>query len=44
MWYIWVIRHLDGNRYVQPTFVSEHAWVQAKDANIWLAPSERAGA
>ncbi len=42
MWYIWVIRHLEGRRYVQPTFVGEHAWVQASDAKIWLAPSERA--
>ncbi|HET7838901.1 MAG TPA: 5-deoxy-glucuronate isomerase [Rectinemataceae bacterium] len=43
MWYIWVIRHLDGNRYVKPKFVAEHEWVQDPDAAIWLAPSERSG-
>ncbi len=35
MYYIWVIRHLENNRYVNPTFVPEHAWVMEKDAVIW---------
>jgi len=41
MWYIWVIRHLDGRRYVNPIFVPEHEWVTAEDAPIWAPPSER---
>jgi 5-deoxy-glucuronate isomerase len=35
MWYAWIIRHLDGNRYVTPTFTPEHAWVQDAGADIW---------
>ncbi|HET6451309.1 MAG TPA: 5-deoxy-glucuronate isomerase [Spirochaetia bacterium] len=35
MFYIWVIRHLDGNRYGVPTFVPEHAWVTDPKAKIW---------
>jgi len=35
MYYIWAIRHLDGNPYITPTFVPEHTWVLAKDAKIW---------
>ncbi|MCT8978170.1 5-deoxy-glucuronate isomerase [Clostridium sp. CX1] len=35
MYYIWVIRHLDGNPYITPTFVPEHLWVTEKDAKIW---------
>jgi 5-deoxy-glucuronate isomerase len=43
MWYLWAIRHLDGNRYAPPypTFVDEHAWVMSPDADIWSMPSER---
>jgi 5-deoxy-glucuronate isomerase len=41
MWYIWVIRHLEGRRYVNPTFVPEHEWVTRADAEIWAPPSER---
>jgi len=41
MWYLWVIRHLDGNRYVTPYFVDEHRWVMDKDAEFWAIPSER---
>jgi 5-deoxy-glucuronate isomerase len=43
MWYLWVIRHLDGDRYRQPIFVDEHRWVQEADADIWALPSERGG-
>jgi len=35
MYYIWVIRHLDGNRYTVPEFTNEHAWTMQKDAGIW---------
>ena len=35
MYYIWVIRHLENNQYVNPIFVPEHAWVMEKDAAIW---------
>ena len=41
MWYLWVIRHLDGKRYVTPYFVPEHRWVQEPGADIWQIPSER---
>ena len=27
MWYLWVIRHLDGNPYITPYFIPEHRWV-----------------
>ena len=37
MWYLWVIRHLDGDPYITPTFVPEHLWVTdgEKEADIW---------
>ncbi|MHB1392691.1 MAG: 5-deoxy-glucuronate isomerase [Clostridia bacterium] len=35
MYYLWVIRHLDGNPYVEPTFLEEHLWVTKQDARIW---------
>lgn len=35
MWYLWVIRNLDGNPYTTPTFVPEHEWVRHNDAKIW---------
>ena len=35
MYYVWVIRHLDGNRYGVPTFVPEHSWVTDPKAKIW---------
>jgi 5-deoxy-glucuronate isomerase len=39
MYYLWVIRHLDGNRYGEtsgtPIFEPEHLWVTEKDAPIW---------
>ena len=41
MWYLWVIRHLEGARYVSPYFVPEHRWVQEPGAEIWAIPSER---
>ncbi|HCM25674.1 MAG: myo-inositol catabolism protein LolB [Treponema sp. GWB1_62_6] len=35
MWYLWVIRHLDGDRYGNPTFTEAHEWVSEPDAPIW---------
>ncbi|MDD2447486.1 MAG: 5-deoxy-glucuronate isomerase [Tissierellia bacterium] len=35
MYYLWVIRHIDGNPYIGPTFEPEHEWVRNKDAKIW---------
>ncbi|WP_434565027.1 5-deoxy-glucuronate isomerase [Thermoanaerobacterium thermosaccharolyticum] len=35
MYYLWVIRHIDGNPYITPTFVPEHLWVTQPDAKIW---------
>jgi 5-deoxy-glucuronate isomerase len=35
MYYLWVIRHLEGRRYGTPTFVPEHAWTMQKEAKIW---------
>jgi 5-deoxy-glucuronate isomerase len=35
MYFLWVIRHLDGNPYIKPTFVEKHLWVEAEDAVIW---------
>ena len=39
MWYLWVIRHLDGAHYgpatKTPVFVDEHAWTMGSDEAIW---------
>ena len=35
MYYIWVIRHLEGNPYGIPTFVPEHTWVMEEGASIF---------
>lgn len=35
MYYVWVIRHLDGNPYITPIFEPEHLWVTEKNAKIW---------
>ncbi len=40
LWYLWVIRHLDENPYITPTFLPQHLWVQEKDAVYW--PDKRA--
>lgn len=39
IWYLWVIRHLDGRRYITPIFVPEHKWVSEPDAPIWSLES-----
>jgi 5-deoxy-glucuronate isomerase len=35
MYYLWVIRHLEGNPYIEPTFLPEHLWITKEDAVIW---------
>jgi 5-deoxy-glucuronate isomerase len=35
MWYLWVIRHLDGNHYGIQTFTEEHIWVTGTEEKIW---------
>ncbi|HBG02189.1 MAG TPA: 5-deoxyglucuronate isomerase [Firmicutes bacterium] len=39
MYYIWVIRHLDDNPYIEPTFLPEHTWV--RDPNAKIFPDRR---
>jgi 5-deoxy-glucuronate isomerase len=39
MWYLWSIRHLDGNRYTTPEFVQEHAWTARNAAPVWTPKS-----
>jgi len=39
MWYLWLIRHLDGAHYgpatKTPIFVDEHKWVTGDESKIW---------
>jgi 5-deoxy-glucuronate isomerase len=35
IYYLWVIRHLDGVRYITPIFLDEYKWLMDKDAIIW---------
>lgn len=35
MYYLWVIRHLDGNPYIKPDFEEQHLWVEEPDAKYW---------
>lgn len=35
MYYIWVIRHLEGNPYIKPDFEPEHLWVEKEGAKYW---------
>lgn len=35
MYYIWVIRHLENNPYIKPTFEEEHLWVEKPNAKYW---------
>jgi 5-deoxy-glucuronate isomerase len=35
MYYLWVIRHLDGLPYTGPIFIPEHLWLNDKDVAIW---------
>ncbi len=35
MYYIWIIRHLENNPYLGPTFEEEHLWVEKPGAKYW---------
>ncbi|WP_010167048.1 5-deoxy-glucuronate isomerase [Candidatus Epulonipiscium viviparus] len=35
MYYVWVIRHLENNPYIKPTFEKEHLWVEQEGAKYW---------
>ncbi|MEN6491676.1 MAG: 5-deoxy-glucuronate isomerase [Rectinema sp.] len=35
MWYLWVIRHIEGNPYISPEFNPDHVWVDQPGAKIW---------
>lgn len=35
MYFLWVIRHLNGNPYIKPDFEEQHLWAQEPDAKIW---------
>jgi len=44
MYYSWVIRHLEGDRYTVPEFTDAHRWTMDGDAEHWLpAGGERFG-
>ena len=41
LWYLWAIRHLDGNPYRSPdypVFLKEHLWVMDEDSHYWGDP------
>lgn len=35
MYYIWVIRHLENNPYIKPTFAQEYLWLEEPNAKLW---------
>jgi 5-deoxy-glucuronate isomerase len=35
MYFLWIIRHLEGNPYLAPTFEEEHLWVEKPGAKYW---------
>ncbi|MDR2184243.1 MAG: 5-deoxy-glucuronate isomerase [Treponema sp.] len=35
MWYLWVIRHLEGSRYGPQYVTEEHRWVSGPEEHIW---------
>lgn len=35
MYFLWVIRHLEGNPYIKPDFEKQHLWVEEPDAKLW---------
>ena len=41
MWYLWVIRHLDGDPYITPTFIPEHLWVTESENQSKIWPQEK---
>ena len=40
MYYLWVIRHLEGNPYIKPDFDPQHLWVEQPGAKYWLIPAK----
>lgn len=40
MWYLWIIRHLPGDRYTTPTFDPAHAWALEPGAPVWWPHAE----
>lgn len=41
LWYLWAIRHLDGDPYITPTFLPEHKWVEDPKAVFWPDKTEK---
>ncbi len=35
MWYLWVIRHLPRNPYIEPEFTKKHKWVFENEKRVW---------
>ncbi len=35
MYFLWIIRHLEGNPYLAPTFEQQHLWVEQPGAKYW---------
>lgn len=35
MYYLWIIRHLEGNPYIKPDFDPQHLWVEQPGATYW---------
>lgn len=35
MYFLWIIRHLDGDPYIQPTFEEQHLWTEKPEAKYW---------
>lgn len=35
MYFLWIIRHLDGNPYIKPDFEEQHLWVEQPGAKYW---------
>jgi 5-deoxy-glucuronate isomerase len=35
MYFLWIIRHLDGNPYICPDFEEQHLWVEQPGAKYW---------
>lgn len=43
MYYLWVIRHLEGAPYVVPEFTAEHSWANEPGAQGWIPPQLEPG-
>ncbi len=42
MYYIWVIRHLEKERYTVPEFTEDHRWTMQEGAEFWRPQEEEA--